>query len=313
MQNSINTLLTWNLLLLLAFTWAELVFPKKKIFPTINLWGMLSAVFLYSTILGVRWVEFGYFPLTNLYESLIFLALGIILLSLVIENCFNVRFVGCISVPITVFITGFANFYLPKEMQLAVPITAALKSNWLAMHVTVMLFSYASLILGSLLGILFLLFTNNKRINEIYNYYELEENDEKKVEMSPHGENTTFNDEVDPDSENPVLDFQINLLEGIDQLSYGLIGFGFPLLTIGVISGALWANEAWGQYWCWDPKEVWSLITWIIFAAYLHSRFINTWKGRKPAIIASFGFVAIWICYFGVNFLGLGLHTYGQL
>lgn len=315
-QNFINTLLTCTLILLLASSWAELIFPKKRIFPIINFWAKLVAICLYCTILGSRWVEFGYFPLSNLYESLIFLALGITILSLVIENCFNTRFVGCISVPITLFITGFANFYLPKDMQLAVPLSPALKSNWLAMHVTVMLLSYASLILGSLFGILFLLFTNNSRINEIYNYYEIEEDNSKKVKTPFYKKHTTFNSESSLDNtnkENPVLDFRINLLEGIDELSYGLIGFGFPLLTIGVISGAIWANEAWGQYWCWDPKEIWSLITWVIFAAYLHCRFINTWKGKKPAIIAAFGFVAIWICYFGVNFLGLGLHTYGQL
>jgi cytochrome c-type biogenesis protein CcsB len=235
------------------------------------------------------------------------------MLSLVIENCFQIRFTGCISAPIGIFITSFGNFYLPQNMQLAVPLSPALKSNWLSMHVTVMLLSYASLILGSVLGILFLLFANNKRISEIYNYYEVMKVDNYRVEYLYHREDTAFNYEIDSNNESRVLDFRINLLEGIDELSYRLIGFGFPLLTIGVISGAIWANEAWGQYWCWDPKEVWSLITWTIFAAYLHSRFINTWKGKKPAIIASFGFVAIWICYFGVNFLGLGLHTYGRL
>lgn len=313
MHNFINIILFCNLALLLVSSWAELLFPKERTFPIINLWGKLSTVFLYCTILGSRWVEFGYFPLSNLYESLIFLSLGIVMLSLVIENCFQIRFTGCISVPIGIFITSFGNFYLPQNMQLAVPLSPALKSNWLSMHVTVMLLSYASLILGSVLGILFLLFANNKRISEIYNYYEVMKVDNYGVEYLYHREDTAFNYEIDSNNESRVLDFRINLLEGIDELSYRLIGFGFPLLTIGVISGAIWANEAWGQYWCWDPKEVWSLITWTIFAAYLHSRFINTWKGKKPAMIASFGFVAIWICYFGVNFLGLGLHTYGRL
>jgi cytochrome c-type biogenesis protein CcsB len=186
-------------------------------------------------------------------------------------------------VPIGIFITSFGNFYLPQNMQLAVPLSPALKSNWLSMHVTVMLLSYASLILGSVLGILFLLFANNKRISEIYNYYEVMKVDNYGVEYLYHREDTAFNYEIDSNNESRVLDFRINLLEGIDELSYRLIGFGFPLLTVGVISGAIWANEAWGQYWCWDPKEVWSLITWTIFAAYLHSRFINTWKGKKTS------------------------------
>ena len=106
---------------------------------------------------------------------------------------------------------------------------------------------------------------------------------------------------------------RLNLLESIDNLSYRIIGLGFPLLTIGIISGAVWANEAWGSYWSWDPKETWALITWLIFAAYLHSRFSKSWKGKKPAILASVGFIVVWICYLGVNFLGKGLHSYGWL
>ena len=86
---------------------------------------------------------------------------------------------------------------------------------------------------------------------------------------------------------------------------------GFPLLTIGIIAGGVWANEAWGTYWSWDPKETWALITWLVFAAYLHSRITRGWQGRKPAIIAAAGFVVVWICYLGVNLLGKGLHSYG--
>jgi cytochrome c-type biogenesis protein CcsB len=106
---------------------------------------------------------------------------------------------------------------------------------------------------------------------------------------------------------------KLNLLESIDNLSYRTISFGFPLLTIGIIAGAVWANEAWGSYWSWDPKETWALITWLVFASYLHARITKTWQGEKPAIIASVGFVVVWICYLGVNFLGKGLHTYCQV
>ena len=115
---------------------------------------------------------------------------------------------------------------------------------------------------------------------------------------------------------NPALqndNNQLSLLESIDNLSYRTISFGFPLLTIGIIAGAVWANEAWGSYWSWDPKETWALITWLVFASYLHARITKSWQGKKPAIIASFGFVVVWICYLGVNFLGKGLHTYGKM
>jgi cytochrome c-type biogenesis protein CcsB len=101
------------------------------------------------------------------------------------------------------------------------------------------------------------------------------------------------------------------LLQTVDLWSYRIIGLGFPFLTIGIISGAVWANEAWGSYWSWDPKETWALITWLVFAIYLHSRLIKGWQGQKAAILGSCGFFVIWICYLGVNFLGKGLHSYG--
>ena len=92
---------------------------------------------------------------------------------------------------------------------------------------------------------------------------------------------------------NVIKDVRLNLLESIDNLSYRTISLGFPLLTIGIISGAVWANEAWGSYWSWDPKETWALVTWLVFASYLHARITKSWQGRKPAIIASFGFIIV--------------------
>ena len=106
---------------------------------------------------------------------------------------------------------------------------------------------------------------------------------------------------------------RLSLLESVDNMSYRTISFGFPLLTIGIIAGAVWANEAWGSYWSWDPKETWALITWLVFASYLHTRITKSLQGEIPALIASVGFVVVWICYLGVNFLGKGLHTYGQI
>ena len=82
-------------------------------------------------------------------------------------------------------------------------------------------------------------------------------------------------------------------------------------MTLGLITGAIWANEAWGTWWSWDPKETWALISWLFYAAYLHMRISKGWQGRKPAALATFGFFIVLICYIGVNFLGLGLHSYG--
>jgi cytochrome c-type biogenesis protein CcsB len=139
-----------------------------------------------------------------------------------------------------------------------------------------MIISYATLIIGSLLSIFYL----------ILNYLNQKEN-------LKYAYSKSF------------------LLENIDNFSYNIIGLGFPLLTLGIIAGAVWANEAWGNYWSWDPKETWALITWLIFASYLHARVIKKWGKEKAALIASFGFFEIWFCYLGVNFLSKGLHSYG--
>jgi len=97
---------------------------------------------------------------------------------------------------------------------------------------------------------------------------------------------------------------------GLDKLSYRLIVFSFPFLTIGLTTGAVWANAAWGRYWGWDPKETWALVTWLVYALYLHLRFIKGWRGKRMAAVAVVGFVFVVFTYFGVNFLLGGLHSY---
>ena len=97
----------------------------------------------------------------------------------------------------------------------------------------------------------------------------------------------------------------------LDMIGYKSISVGFPFLTIGIISGSIWANAAWGTYWGWDPKEVWSLITWFIYAIYLHLRVVARWKGKATAVVSIIGFAAVLFTFFGVNFLLSGLHSYG--
>lgn len=102
------------------------------------------------------------------------------------------------------------------------------------------------------------------------------------------------------------------MIQQLDYWGYRIISIGFIFLTIGILSGAVWANEAWGSYWNWDPKETWAFITWIIFAIYFHTRTKKQIDGLNSAIVASIGFLILWICYFGVNLLGIGLHSYGS-
>nr|YP_009369972.1 cytochrome c biogenesis protein [Boldia erythrosiphon]ARO90660.1 cytochrome c biogenesis protein [Boldia erythrosiphon] len=270
--------------------WLNIAFPKFQLLAKLGNFTTILANILISIILVYRWLDSGYFPLSNLYESLLFLTWCLTIIQLVLEQKIHSQIIGGITSPITMFIVSFSSISLPKDMQKASPLVPALKSNWLMMHVSIMITSYAALILGSLLAILFLVIARGQ-------------------DIQLKGSSTIMN----TNNNKIIITKQLNLLESIDNLSYRIIGLGFPMLTIGIIAGAVWANEAWGTYWSWDPKETWALITWLVFASYLHIRITKAWQGKRPAILASIGFIIVWICFLGVNFLGKGLHSYGWI
>jgi cytochrome c-type biogenesis protein CcsB len=318
-QSLIDNIIFLNLLVLTIIYWASLINPNIKILYKISSYGNIFANFLLFSLLSLRWISFGYFPLSNLYESLLFLAWGITFITFILERKSKINLVGSISTPISLFVTGFASLSLPESMQAPAPLVPALKSNWLMMHVTVMMLSYANLIIGSLLAIFFLVLSKgkNQKVELQGNSYGKVFSNKPLVDTAFYKteKNSNYSTFVAPESTQmtPFVSNRLTLLESIDNLSYRTISFGFPLLTIGIISGAVWANEAWGSYWSWDPKETWALITWLVFASYLHARITKAWQGERPAKIASLGFVVVWVCYLGVNFLGKGLHTYGQI
>jgi cytochrome c-type biogenesis protein CcsB len=105
----------------------------------------------------------------------------------------------------------------------------------------------------------------------------------------------------------------VKSLDILDDLIYKSIAIGFPMLSLGIITGAAWANYAWGTYWSWDPKETWSLITWFVYAAFLHARFTKGWRGKKAALLSIIGFGSVLFTYLGVNLILSGLHSYGSL
>nr|QUE28761.1 CcsA [Porphyropsis coccinea] len=300
-QNSLANYTFLNLLVSMFMYWTSIAFPKMKIVKFIGKAGIIFANITITLILSYRWWNEGYFPLSNLYESLLFLSWGLTTIQLILESQIKNQIVGAVTTPVAMFIIAFASISLPVDMQKAAPLVPALKSNWLMMHVSIMIISYATLIMGSLLSILFLIITKGKDVA-------LRGNSMGGAMKSIISETALKEQKA---TSKPYQ--QINLLESIDNLSYRTIGLGFPLLTIGIIAGAVWANEAWGTYWSWDPKETWALITWLIFAAYLHTRINKSWSGKKPAMLAAIGFIIVWVCYLGVNFLGKGLHSYGWI
>ena len=286
-----------SLLFATLFSWWEITFTnffnekitnyyKKNLFffqSRVFIW--LSNLFLGTTLI-TRWFISQHAPLSNLYESLLWLCWGILTFGL-LGNRAEITHPSIVASMSSsaLLINGFANLSLPLSMQTPSYLIPALQSNWLLMHVSVMMFSYSCLFCGSLVSLIFLA-VSKKQL---------------KISFSLQSMN------------HMVLEKEKNfsLLRILDQISVRSITTGFCLLTIGILSGAVWANEAWGSYWSWDPKETWAFITWLVFATYLHLRVFQGWEGFKSAILGSFGLITLWICYFGLNWLGQGLHTYG--
>ena len=303
-QNFSSNIVFGVLLFAMIVYWVNLFFfQEKSVISTIGRTSTIVSNILLFFILCSRWIVAGYFPLSNLYESLLFLTWTLLTIYLYIETKTNSRLIGAILIPVTLLISGFANLTLSPEMQKSSPLVPALQSNWLMLHVSMMLLSYGTLIMGSLLCLLFLVISR-------YEDVDLEQTENSSLPL--------YNVMLDYYEANVVSSSiniselgKLKLLQSLDNWSYRIIGLGFPFLTMGIISGGVWANEAWGSYWSWDPKETWALITWLIFATYLHARITKGWEGKKTAILGGLGFFVIWICYLGVNFLGKGLHSYG--
>jgi cytochrome c-type biogenesis protein CcsB len=230
----------------------------------------------------LRWYEsyqmgIGRAPLTNLYESLVFFALTIAVVYLLMERKFGIKTAGAFVTPFPFLIMAYASLN-PNEIQ---PLVPALQSNWLISHVVTCFIGYAAFAVS--FGVSFL--------------YLFKVRAEGKPARLKKGET--------------LLDY-LPESDLLDEVGYKTIAIGFPLLTIGIITGAFWANVAWGTYWSWDPKETWSLIVWLIYAAYLHARITKGWKGKKAALLSIVGFSATLFCYLGVNLILSGLHSYGS-
>jgi cytochrome c-type biogenesis protein CcsB len=240
---------------------------------------MLGGVVVETAAIGMRWYEsyqmgIGRAPLTNLYESLAFFAWTIALIYLVLEKKFKIRTVGAFVAPFPFLIMAYASLN-PNDIQ---PLVPALKSNWLISHVVTCFVGYAAFAVSFGVSILYLFKAGSEKLS--------------------------------PRSTGSFWDF-LPSSAALDEIGYKTIAIGFPLLTIGIVTGAFWANVAWGTYWSWDPKETWSLIVWLIYAAYLHARITRGWRGKRAAILSIVGFAATIFCYLGVNLILSGLHSYG--
>nr|QEQ50630.1 cytochrome c biogenesis protein [Borya sphaerocephala] len=272
--------------------------------------GILATFLSITGFLVIRWISSGHFPLSNLYESLIFLSWSFSIIHMVPYPRNHKKNLSVITAPSAIFTQGFATSGLSTEMHQSTILVPALQSQWLMMHVSMMLLSYATLLCGSLLSVALLVITFRKNIDifcksknfliKSFFFGEMEYLNEKRS-VFKHPFFLSFRNY-----------YKYQLTQRLDYWSSRVISLGFTFLTIGILSGAVWANEAWGSYWNWDPKETWAFITWTIFAVYLHARTNQSLQGTNSALVASIGFLIIWICYFGINLLGIGLHSYGS-
>ncbi|CAI0384128.1 unnamed protein product [Linum tenue] len=285
--------ITIHLITLLVDEFVELYDSSEK--------GMITSFFCITGLLVTRWIYSGHLPLSNFYESLIFLSWILSIIHMV-PYLKKQNYLSPITAPSTFFTQGFATSGLLTNMHQSGILVPALQSQWLMMHVSMMVLGYAALLCGSLLSVALIVITFRKVIRII-------DNDKRANLNSFSIGGTPYITKKRNVSRNY---YKVQLIQQLDHWGFRIIGIGFLFLTIGILSGAVWANEAWGSYWNWDPKETWAFITWTIFAIYFHIRVNKNGEGLNSAIIASIGFFLIWICYFGVNLLGIGLHSYGS-
>lgn len=252
----------------------------KKAFPgKLATWTAILGLVGNTVGILVRWVEsyrlgIGHAPLSNLYESLIFFSWTIVFIYLFVEKKYKNRSIGAFATPLAFLSLAYASLS-PNISDRIQPLLPALKSNWLIAHVMTCFVGYAGFSIAFVTSIMYLFKQRNSESTNLL------------IERLP----------------------EVNVL---DELNHQLVMFGFLFLSAGIITGAVWANSAWGRYWGWDPKETWSLITWFVYATLLHARMIRGWHGRRIAYLSIGGFAAVMFTYFGVNYLP-GLHSYGSV
>jgi cytochrome c-type biogenesis protein CcsB len=232
---------------------------------------LVCACLVHLAVTLFRYLEAGYTPITNLHESLSFFALCTAVFFLYLRKSYKIAALGSIVLPVVSIMVIWA-LTLPSPIK---PLPPVLQSYWLPIHTGLAFIGDAIFLVGCLVSIIYLLAERDikrKRLHAIFGSF-------------------------------PSL-------ETLDRINYRCMSYGFPFLTIGIITGSIWAQSAWGSFWNWDAKETWSLITWIVYAILIHNRFTMGWRGRKTAYLMILGFISIVVTFLGVNLFMGGLHSY---
>ena len=277
MNSSVLLSITTFIYGLAAFLYIVSWVFKKPLSGRLAFWAALIGVAGNTAGIIMRWVEsyrlgIGHAPLSNMYESLVFFSWTIVIIYLVIERQYKNAVIGAFATPLAFLAMAYASMS-PNVSDRIQPLIPALKSNWLIAHVITCFLGYAGFAIAFAISFMYLF------------------------------------KQRDVEGKSSLLSY-FPKPRVLDELTHQMVMFGFLFLSIGIITGAVWANSAWGSYWTWDPKETWSLITWFIYATLLHARMMRGWYGKRIAYLAIIGFMAVIFTYFGVNYLP-GLHSYG--
>jgi cytochrome c-type biogenesis protein CcsB len=249
---------------------------KKQTLSKLGFMVLILGFLSNTTGIILRWIEsyqmgYGHAPFANMYESLVFFSWTVAILYIFVELKYKESIIGVFVSPLVFLAIAYASLSPDISSKIS-PLIPALKSNWLIAHVITCFLGYAGFAVAFGFSIMYF------------------------IKPKTPGAKPLF--------------AKLPSWEMIDELTYQMVVFGFLFLTIGIITGAVWANSAWGKYWTWDPKETWSLITWFVYAIFMHLRMMKGWYGKNLAWVSILGFLAVLFTYFGVNYVLSGLHSY---
>jgi cytochrome c-type biogenesis protein CcsB len=235
-----------------------------------SLWAAIIGFILHLAYFTLRWSEAGRIPITSFFESANFLGMGIVLVFLIMELRFKVAALGSLMLPLAITLM-IPSLVLSGDIKELNPM---LKSGWLGVHTSLVILGDAAFAFAFVISIMYLI-------------------QERQLKAKHLG----------------IVFHRFPSLDIMDTLAYRALTFGWPLFTLGIVTGSIWANSAWGTYWSWDPKETWSLITWVVYLIFLHLRTIG-WRGRKMAVLSVVGFVFVLVSFYIIGRVPMGKHTF---
>ena len=271
------TLSAYFVAMLLYFLYVAV---KKPSFSKLAVRVQIFTLFLHTAAIVLRGIHMGRLPMANQYEFSTAFAWALALVSLIFILKFNFPVLGAFSSPVTLLLAVYAGVQKLNELKIIEAngvdsirnLMPALRSSWLGIHVSTVIVAYGAFGVSFVLSIIFLLRDKMK--------------------------------------EGGFWDQHIPKKEALDTISYRCVSLGMMFLTVTIFIGGIWAENAWGSYWSWDPKETWALVTWVIYLVYLHLRIRRGWNGKAAAIFGVVGFICVLFTYIGVNTLLPGLHSY---